>query len=817
MTHQRLPAPDPATLDDALLKEWLLSAPLTGLLEQASASCAEGHGRIVSFSRKVFIPLTQLCRDRCHYCTFSRPLDRGRKAFLTPEEVMEIARAGQRAGCTEALFTLGEKPELRHAAAREELVALGYPTTLAYLEAMCDRVQKETGLLPHVNAGTMGRAEIAALRRVSASQGIMLETISDRLGEKGGPHYRSPDKVPSVRLDTIRMAGELSVPFTSGILIGIGETRDERLDALLALRDLSRQYGHIQEIIVQNFRAKARTPMANHPEPDMDDLLWTIAAARLIFGPEMNIQAPPNLSSGDYPRLLAAGINDWGGISPVTPDHVNPEAPWPAIEKLRAATAETGRIMVPRLPVYPAWNRDVDRWQDTAMAPLVRRMADAEGFARDDEWSPGTTLAPRVRPPVQGLPVDPALTRILDRAATGHALTEPEIVRLFATRDAEVEQVCAAANGLRRQVCGDVVTYVVNRNINYTNICAYKCGFCAFSKGSTDDHLRGKPYDLDLGEVVRRTVEAAERGATEVCLQGGIHPHYTGDTYLNLARSIRDAVPDMHIHAFSPLEIAQGAATLGIPVASFLKRLKQAGLSTLPGTAAEVLDDEVRVLLAPDKLTTAEWLSVVEDAHRQGLRTTATIMFGHVDRPEHWARHLIHIRELQRRTGGFTEFVPLPFVHMEAPMALRGRTRRGPTFREVRLMHAVARLVLHGLIDNIQLSWVKLGPAGAHIVLDGGVNDLGGTLMNESISRAAGTQHGQEMPPEAMEALITATGRPSRQRTTLYGAVNAATQARGRNAAPLAPMVLTTPRRHINKIRPVSADQGRKESAHHAE
>lgn len=817
MTHQRLPAPDPARLDDAALKQWLLSAPLPGLLEQASALCVQGHGRVVSFSRKVFIPLTQLCRDLCHYCTFSRPLGHGRTAFLTPDEVMAIARAGQRAGCTEALFTLGEKPELRHAAARAELAVLGYPSTLAYLEAMCARVLKETGLLPHVNAGTMGGAEMAALRRVSASQGIMLETISDRLGEKGGPHYRSPDKVPAVRLDTIRTAGELSVPFTSGILIGIGETREERLDALLALRDLSRQYGHIQEIIVQNFRAKPRTPMAGYPEPDMDDLLWTIAAARLIFGPDMNIQAPPNLSSTDYPRLLAAGINDWGGISPVTPDHVNPEAPWPAIEKLRAATGVQGRILVPRLPVYPAWNQDVDHWQDAAVAPLVRQMMDADGFARDDEWCPGSTITPRVRPPVPGVPADPALTAILDRAAAGHALTAPEIVRLFKARDGEVEQVCAAADRLRRTVCGDVVTYVVNRNINYTNICAYKCGFCAFSKGSTDDHLRGKPYDLDLGEVVRRTVEAAERGATEVCLQGGIHPHYTGDTYLTMARAIREAVPDMHIHAFSPLEIAQGAATLGLPVASFLKRLKAAGLSTLPGTAAEILDDEVRRHLAPDKLTTAEWLSVVEDAHRQGLRTTATIMFGHVDRPDHWARHLIHIRELQRRTGGFSEFVPLPFVHMEAPMALRGRTRKGPTFREVRLMHAVARLVLHGLIDNIQLSWVKLGPVGAHIVLDGGVNDLGGTLMNESISRAAGTQHGQEMPPEAMEALISATGRIPRQRTTLYGTVDAATQGRGRNAAPLAPLVQTAPRKHSNKGRSIAAGQGRKESAQHVE
>lgn len=801
--------------DDTALRRQLLDAALPELMARAQALCLSGHGRIVSYSRKVFIPLTQLCRDLCHYCTFSRAPRQGQKAYLTPEEVLSIAREGQRAGCTEALFTLGEKPELRHGLARDELARLGYDSTLSYLTAMCDLVLKETGLLPHVNAGTMDRDEMAALRRVSVSQGLMLETISDRLGEKGGAHYRSPDKVPARRLETIRLAGELSVPFTSGILIGIGETRAERIDALLALRDLHRRYGHIQEIIVQNFRAKPRTPMAGHPEPDMDDLLWTIAIARLILGPAMNIQAPPNLSSADYPRLLTAGINDWGGISPVTPDHVNPEAPWPAIERLRTATASMSRLLVPRLPVYPAWALDSGRWQEPALATLVRQGMDAEGFARDDEWCPGSTVTPRVRPPVPGLEADAGLTAILDRAAAGAMLGEAEIIRLFAARDAEVEQVCAAADSLRRRVNGDTVTYVVNRNINYTNICVYKCGFCAFSKGSTEDHLRGKPYDLDRGEVLRRVAEAAARGATEVCLQGGIHPHYTGETYLTLARAIREASPDMHIHAFSALEVSQGAATLGLSVREFLSRLKAAGLSTLPGTAAEVLDDEVRDIICPDKLSTDEWLDVIGTAHELGLPTTATIMFGHVDHPRHWARHLIRIRDLQRRTGGFTEFVPLPFVHMEAPMALRGRTRKGPTFREVRLMHAVARLVLHPHIPNIQLSWVKLGPAGAHIVLDGGVNDLGGTLMDESISRAAGTRHGQEMPPEAMEDLILSAGRTPRQRTTLYGPVDAATQARGRSAPPLAPLVLTAPSKQDNKRPP--AEQVRKESVCHAE
>lgn len=784
---------DMANGGDAALRARLHAEPLDTLMAAARALRDAGHGRLQSWSPKVFIPLTHLCRDLCHYCTFSRPPERGQRAYMTPEEVLGVARAGAEAGCTEALFTLGEKPELRHPLARAELDAMGQESTLTYLAEMCALVLKETGLLPHVNAGTMSRDEMAMLRKVSVSQGLMLETVADRLGERGGPHYRSPDKVPAVRLETTRIAGELAVPFTSGILIGIGETRSERLDALFAIRDLQAEHGHIQEVIVQNFKAKARTPMADAAEPDLDELLWTIAAARLILGAEMNLQAPPNLSAGSLGALMAAGINDWGGVSPVTPDHVNPEAPWPEVERLRAATVAEGRILVRRLPVYPAHALDSDRWQDAAIAPRVRQAMDAEGWSRDDAWAPGTTVTPRVAPFSPELAPNPEIERVLGRAALGERLDEAEIVTLFAARDAEVERVCEAADALRSQMVGDTVTYVVNRNINYTNICAYKCGFCAFSKGSTHEDLRGKPYDLDHDEVIRRTLEAGKRGATEVCLQGGIHPHYTGETYLGLARAIRAAAPDMHIHAFSPLEVAQGAATLGLEVAEFLRRLKDAGLGTLPGTAAEVLDDEVRDQICPDKLNTAEWLHVVESAHRVGFRTTSTIMFGHVDQPKHWARHLLAIRDLQARTGGITEFVPLPFVHMEAPMALKGRTRMGPTFREVRLMHAVARLVLHPLIANIQTSWVKLGPAGVPVVLAGGVNDLGGTLMNESISRAAGTQHGQELPPEEMEKLIRASGRTPKQRTTAYKP----TEARGFDAAPLSPVIQTAPKRQV--------------------
>ena len=781
--------------DDALVA-WLEEASLAELTDAAGRLRDEGHGRHISYSRKVFIPLTQLCRDVCHYCAFAQRPRAGRSAYLSPDDVLAIANAGAAAGCTEALFTLGDKPELRYRAARDALDALGYETTIDYLQAMCALVLRKTGLLPHANPGVVSRSEIAALRTVSASQGLMLESLSARLCEPGGVHYGSPDKLPEARLETLRLAGELRAPFTTGILIGIGERRAERLEALLAIRDLHRRFGHVQEVIVQNFRAKSGTKLAGAAEPDVDDLLWSIAAARLIMGPTMNIQAPPNLSPGVYPRLIAAGINDWGGISPVTQDHVNPEAPWPLITELAERTAASGKLLVHRLPIYPSYLRDLATWSAPEIATQARRLSDAEGLARDDDWAPGIRVAPRM-PAIYARSVDPAIERIIERAQAGARFDPPDIVRLFAARDADFRHVVTAADELRRATSGDIVRYVVNRNINYTNICAYRCQFCAFSKGKTHEALRGAPYDLALEEIVRRAIEAWERGATELCLQGGIHPDYTGETYLGICRAIKTAVPDMHIHAFSPLEVTQGAATLGVPIRSFLAQLKSAGLSTLPGTAAEILDDEVRAIICPDKVNTAEWLDVARTAHGLGLRTTSTIMYGHVEHSLSWARHLLAIRDLQAETGGFTEFVPLPFVHMEAPMYLKGAARRGPTFREAVLMHAVARLALHPHIANIQTSWVKMGPQGAAACLKAGANDLGGTLMNESITRAAGAEHGQEFPPDAMEELIRSLGRTPEQRTTLYGPVPAERRAASLNPAALAPVVLTAPRKFI--------------------
>jgi FO synthase len=784
---QRLSAVEALALADCTDPQPLM--PIAAALRDA------GHGDIVSYSRKVFIPLTQLCRDVCHYCTFAHPPRRGEPAYLDADQVLAIARAGARAGCHEALFTLGDKPELRYAATREALARLGQETTLSYLAAMAELVWRETGLLPHLNPGVMIRADIDRLRQVSVSQGIMLESAAERLRRRGGPHFGSPDKDPAVRLATIRAAGEAAVPFTSGILIGIGETRRERIESLSALRDLHERYGHLQEIIIQNFRAKPGTRMAQAREPDLDDHLWTIAIARLIFGPEMNIQAPPNLNPDGLAQMIAAGINDWGGVSPVTPDHVNPEAPWPALDRLAERTAAAGKLLVERLAIYPSYARDPARWLDPGLRTPVLQAIDAQGFARTDDWVPGAGTEPpaegRARPPLAGNP----LASVLDRAAAGETLGETDIVRLFAARGAAFDAVCRAADRLRQRVNGEEVSYVVTRNINYTNICYFRCQFCAFSKGKLSENLRGRPYDLDLSEIRRRVEEAWERGATEVCMQGGIHPEYTGATYLSICRAIKETVPGIHIHAFSPLEVWQGAKTLGRTVPDFLRELKAAGLSSLPGTAAEILDDEVRAVICPDKIKTAEWLQVMEAAHGVGLRSTVTIMYGHADRYEHWARHLLRIRALQERTGGFTEFVPLPFVPMETPIYLKGRARRGPTWREAVLMHAVGRLVLHPLITNIQASWVKMGSEGAAFCLASGANDLGGTLMNESITRAAGAVHGQEMPPVSMEQVIHALGRDPRQRTTLYADASAERRAASFGAAPLTDPVNTPARR----------------------
>tara|TARA_A100001011_G_scaffold382740_1_gene452982 strand:+ start:4152 stop:6638 length:2487 start_codon:yes stop_codon:yes gene_type:complete len=742
----------------------------------------------ISFSKKVFIPLTHLCRDVCHYCTFAQVPRKVKAPYLKPEEVLRIANSGAQAGCKEALFTLGDRPEFRYQTARKGLKELHQESTLSYLRDMADLVFKETGLFPHLNPGLMSTGDLRELRKVSLSMGIMLESSSERLLEKGMPHYGSPDKVPAKRLETIRLAGEEHVPFTTGILIGIGETRQERVESLLAIRGVDK--GQVQEIIIQNFRAKPGTLMADAPEPNIKELLWTIAIARIIFGPRMNIQAPPNLSPDVLRQIVDAGINDWGGVSPVTPDFVNPEAPWPHLSDLARETEESGKVLVERLALYPDYVLNKKDWVDPRLQPALLKAVDGEGFARTDTWVAGCSLAPSEREinRVVELPrgkMNLEIENIINQAQSGEELTEDQIVRMLKSRGNEITHICQAADRLRQKVVGDEVTYCVNRNINYTNICYFRCQFCAFSKGKMSENLRGRPYDLSIEEIMRRTSEAWRRGATEVCLQGGIHPEYTGQRYIDICHAIKQVNPEIHIHAFSPLEVWHGAYTLGVDVETFLKKLKEAGLGTLPGTAAEILDDEVRAVLCPDKITTDQWLRVMEEAHAQGIQTTATIMCGHVERYEHIARHLLRIRRLQARTMGFSEFVILPFVHMEAPIYLKGSSRKGLTLRETILIHAISRLTLNPYFKNIQASWTKLGHDLLRTCLRAGVNDLGGTLMNETITRAAGASHGEETTPKEMERIIRSIGRQPRQRTTNYGEVNQLNRVRSFEASSL--------------------------------
>ena len=750
---------------------------ISALSRRASELRDSAHQDIITFSRNVFIPLTKLCRDVCHYCTFANTPRPSQPAYLQIDEILAIAKKGAEAGCTEALFTLGDKPELRYNAARKALAKLGHETTLSYLAEAARVVYDEVGLLPHLNPGVMTADEIGALRDVSVSMGIMLETVSDRLSEKGGPHFGSPDKAPARRLATIEAAGQQSVPMTTGLLIGIGETREERIDALLAIRELHEKFGHIQEVLIQNFDPKPGTKMENASPADENELVWTIAAARIVLGAKMNIQTPPNLNTGRLSRLIDAGINDWGGVSPITPDHVNPNHDWPSVERLRHETQRSGKILTERLAIYPAFATAPQKWLDNKTKSKTLAYCDSTGFAREDCWEAGVSdTSDRENKSTycrlssyRGAPLD----RVMKQAESGEGLDETSIVQLFEARGGAVDEICAAANGMRAKAVGDDITFVINRNINYTNICEYKCAFCAFSKGRTSEQLRGKPYILDIDEIERRTSEAWDRGATEVCLQGGIHPQYTGDTYLEICRAVRRAAPDIHIHAFSPLEISHGAKTSNVTIAQFLERLTSAGLGSLPGTAAEILDDEIRKEICPDKLSTAEWLSIIKTAHRVGLPTTSTIMFGHVDHPRHWARHLIRLRNAQEETGGITEFVPLPFVAREAPIFIKGNARLGPTYREALLMHAIARLVLNAVIPNIQTSWVKMGPMGALECLKSGANDFGGVLMDESITRAAGAKHGQQLSASRMGDLITSINRRPRQRNTLYGAPKA--------------------------------------------
>jgi FO synthase len=794
-------------------------AQLLGYASRARDAGLEAAGRpgVITYSRKVFIPLTRLCRDRCGYCTFATVPGRLPSPYLSPDEVIEIAAAGAALGCKEALFTLGDRPEDRWHQAREWLDAHGYDDTLSYVRAMAIRVLEETGLLPHLNPGVLSWQDFQRLKPVAPSMGMMLETTAERLfTERGAPHFGSPDKDPKVRMRVLEDAGRSNVPFTTGILIGIGETLAERADSIFAIRQVAREYRGIQEVIVQNFRAKPDTKMRGVPDAELDDVAATIAVARLVLGPPVRIQAPPNLIGEAYRLILAAGIDDWGGVSPLTPDHVNPERPWPQIDDLAQRTTAAGFELRERLTAYPGYLREP--WLDPRLAAHVAALADpATGLARDGamphglpwqepdggwgeaagrtdlhvtidttgrtadrrddfaevygDWDEiGARISPAARGQAQsaGAPqrlreeVRAALRRA-DRDPAG--LTDAQALALLDADGPELAALAGLADALRRDAIGDDVTYVVNRNINFTNVCYAGCRFCAFAQRRTD----ADAYTLSLEQVGDRAVEAWEAGATEVCMQGGIHPDLPGTAYFELAAQVKRRCPDMHVHAFSPMEVSNGASRTGLPVREWLIRAREAGVGSLPGTAAEILDDDVRWVLTKGKLPAAAWIEVITTAHELGIPTSATMMYGHVDTPAHWVGHLRVIRGIQERTGGFTEFVLLPFVHASSPIYLAGLARPGPTRRENRAVHAVSRLMLHGAISSIQCSWVKLGEDLCRDVLAGGVNDLGGTLMEETISRMAGSQNGSYKTISELAAMVAPTARPVRQRTTTYG------------------------------------------------
>ena len=722
---------------------------------------------LLTYSPKVFIPLTFLCRDVCHYCTFAKTPKKVKSPYLSIDQVISIAKEGEANGCHEALFTLGDKPELRYKTARDWLSANGFKTTNDYLAACADAVLNETSLIPHLNPGCLTSNEITQLKPLSGSMGLMVESLSSRLTERGQPHFGSPDKDPIFRMKTLEEAGRQKVPFTTGILIGIGETRLERLESLHKIAELHFTYNHIQEVIVQNFRAKPNTLMANASEPSFDELMWTIAMARLILPGDVSLQVPPNLNSDHINQLSQSGINDFGGISPVTKDYVNPEAPWPEIAKLNKIISISKQSLKPRATLYPKYFSDLKSFSTPRISSKLLQITDSQSFIRSDLWRSGISnkiplypeavFTSNIRHSIQDVENNPSIENIQ---------------HLLEISDNDFKYVTDYANDLKLQLHGSDITFVVNRNINYTNICSFKCNFCAFSKGRGHDDLRGKPYNISHEEIIRRTNEAIERGATEVCLQGGIHPKYSGETYLDIVRAIRSASSSIHIHAFSPLEIDHGRKTLNISVKEFLVELKKAGLNSLPGTAAEILHDEIRAIICPDKLTSKQWISIIETAHSVGLPTTSTMMFGHVERNSHVAHHLLKLLNLQQKTNGITEFVPLPFVADEAPIFRRGQARPGPTFKETILVHSVARILFQGQINNIQGSWVKMGLAGLKFLLTSGINDIGGVLMNESITRSAGASFGQELRLEEVIGIADELEFNLQQRNTLYDSLN---------------------------------------------
>ncbi len=703
-----------------------------------------GRPGILTYSRKVFIPLTHLCQDRCHYCIFVQSPGKLAKAgispYMEPEAVLEVARQGAALGCKEALLTLGDRPENRWPIARQWLDEHGYASTLDYVAAMAQLILDETGLLPHLNPGVMSWGELQRLKPVGPSMGMMLETTSARIWQTPGEaHFGSPDKDPELRLRVIEDAGRSHIPFTTGVLLGIGESASERIDAVLALRAAHERHGHIQEVIVQNFRAKPATAMMGAVDLETQEYAAAVAVTRVLLGPGMRVQAPPNLTdAGELALLIRAGIDDWGGVSPLTPDHVNPERPWPQIEELARLTAEGGYSLRERLTAHPHYIREArgtadghgTDWFDDRLAPRLLALADDYGLARRDAY----------------------LESVLTRAAADPAgLTDAEYTALLHADGDDLEQLTALADRVRGERVGDTVTYAVNRNI---------------------DSALGLP----ASRIAELVTEAAGLGATEVCAQGAVPAALGAEGYLDFARTVKAVRPDLHLHAFRPAELLDGAARAGVPLADWLDRLRAAGVDTVPGTGARILDDRIRgILTGAADIPASAWVETITTAHRAGLRSTATMVYGHVESAAEQVAHLRMLAAIQDRAvaagaDGFTEFIAMPWLPSESPVAVPG-ARPGPSLRESRAVHAVARLMLAGRIDHVQAAWTKLGMRGAQLVLAGGADDLGGVLLDGTIDPSAGPEHGRQLTVTDVERIAGELGRPVRQRTTLYGRV----------------------------------------------
>lgn len=778
----------------------LLRAPLDSLLPVAAALRDEGlvdAGRpgVVTYSRKVFVPLTTLCRDRCHYCVFvdtPGQLNLLRKpAYMSPEQVLTVVRQGQALGCKEALLTLGDRPEERWPEARAWLDAHGFASTIDYVAHIARLITAETGMLVHANPGVMHPDELAALRPVSPSMGMMLETTSRRLFEEPGQvHFGSPDKDPDLRLSVIDDAGAAGIPFTTGILVGIGETVRDRAESLVAMRDRHDRHGHVQEIIVQNFRAKPRTAMQGAPDADLAEYVAAVATARLVFGPRMRIQVPPNLSDpGELGLLIAAGIDDWGGVSPLTADHVNPERPWPQIDDLAAQTAAHGYTLRERLTAHPEFVRDAARWIDPALHAPLRALADAEGLAADvtpHASLPGSAHAETSggRGTEGGLPLDVAssarpsssahpgstpsahpgshagvpggvpgsdlgVRRLAERAASDPlSLDDADWVRLLRTTGAELDDLTAAADDARRYTVGEPITLVQNRNLTSTGL--RRTG-------------RTAPGEFDLDDATAIAADAAALGATEICIQGALRGDEDPAGYLDLVRAVKRGAPGIHVHAYRPLDVRDLADRGGLGLAGALAALREAGVDTVPGTGVKVLSERVRALVAPGDLEIDHWVEGITAAHHAGFRSTSVLFYGHVETAEERIAHLRRLREIQTETRGFAEFVPIPLPGGDVPLV----ADRAP-IDEHRAMVAVSRLMLSGSIPHVQIPWTRVGRDTAAVLLRSGGDDLGGTLYDGRVRPDTGIEQGIELPVAAAERIARSLMRPFRLRTTDY-------------------------------------------------